>query len=345
MAQEYPAIDNNDVRFSALVKRWPIGDVVACEPLHHKGTVFHLTTDRGARFILKDIVKDIGGHRRTERLMAQYRVLLHLHAAQVPVAVPLLAQDGRPFVQDEDKIYTLTPELASGGDTAGMGMERVYHNMGLAIGRLHTALATYPEEIPSWRMDLPQRILGEAVPRINMHVAGPQLEAFNGVMIPLGDAFADALADLPVQPIHGDCHGGNILLHNGTVSGFIDLDHLPVGPKPYDLGSLLADRVKWQMSHPETLIQWLEYFDHLIVGYEQENALSAREKDAIWWTMLAVQVLMTEWFSERHDDTNVALNLAAFHWIHSHKEEIMSRVGRGDGGPRSDTGGVKEWST
>jgi hypothetical protein len=42
--------------------------------------------------------------------------------------------------------------------------------------------------------------------------------------------------------------------------------------------------------------------------------------------MLAVQVLMTEWFSERHDETNVALNLAAFHWIHSHKEEIVPRM-------------------
>jgi Ser/Thr protein kinase RdoA (MazF antagonist) len=229
MARESPAIDVSDARFSALVKRWPIGDVVACEPLHHKGTVFHLTTDRGARFILKDIVKDIGGHRRTERLMAQYRVLLHLQAAMVPVAVPLLAQDGHPFVQDGDRIYTLAPELASGGDTANMGMEWVYHNMGLAIGRLHKALGTYPEEIPSWRMDLPQRILGEAVPRINMHVAGPQWEAFNRVMIPLGDAFADALADLPVQPIHGDCHGGNILLHDGTVSGFIDLASWLIG--------------------------------------------------------------------------------------------------------------------
>jgi Ser/Thr protein kinase RdoA (MazF antagonist) len=312
----------DDVRFSALLKRWPIGDVVACEPLHHKGTVFLITTDRGARVILKTI----GDPGQVERLMAEYRVLLHLQAAEVPVAVPLLAHDGRPFVQDGDNIYTLAPELASGGDTTGMGMERVYHNIGLAIGRLHKVLATYPEEIPSWRMDLPQRILGEAVPRINMHVAGPQLEAFNRIMTPIGDAFADALADLPVQHIHGDCHGGNILLHDGTVSGFIDLDHLPVGPKPYDLGSLLADRVKWQMVHPDAVNMWLEYVDRVIVGYEQENCLSGREKEAIWWIMLAVQVLMTEWFSERHDETNVALNLAAFHWIHSHKEEIVPRM-------------------
>jgi Ser/Thr protein kinase RdoA (MazF antagonist) len=316
----------DDVRFSTLLKRWLIGDVVASESLHHKGTVFLITTGCGARFILKDIVKDIGGHRRIERLMAEHRVHLHLQAAQVPVAVPLLAHDGRPFVQDGDKIYTLAPELASGGYTAGMDMGQVYHNMGMAIGRLHKALATYPDEIPSWRMDLPRRILGEAVPRINAHLAGPRLEAFNRMMTPIGDALAGALADLPSQHIHGDCHGGNILLHDGDVSGFIDLDHLPVGPKPYDLGSLLADRAKWQMAHPDALIQWLEYFDRVIVGYEQENCLSRREKEAIWWTMLAVQVLMTEWFSERHDETNVALNLAAFHWIHSHKEEIVPRI-------------------
>jgi ABC-type uncharacterized transport system ATPase subunit len=74
------------------------------------------------------------------------------------------------------------------------------------------------------------------------------------------------------------------------------------------------------------LLLELEHFDRVIVGYELENSLSRREKEAIWWTMLGVQVLMTEWFSERHDDTNVALNLAAFNWIHSHKEEIMARI-------------------
>jgi pimeloyl-ACP methyl ester carboxylesterase len=41
-------------------------------------------------------------------------------------------------------------------------------------------------------------------------------------MTPISDAFADALADLPVQHIHGDCHGGNILLHDGNVSGILD---------------------------------------------------------------------------------------------------------------------------
>jgi Ser/Thr protein kinase RdoA (MazF antagonist) len=316
----------DDVRFSALLKRWPIGDVAACEPLHHKGTVFLITTGRGARFMLKDIVKDIGGHRRIERLMAEYRVLMHLQAAQVPVAVPLLANDGRPFVQYGVKIYTLSPELASGGDTISTGMGRVYQNMGVAIGRLHNALATYPDAIPSWRMDLPQRILSEAVPRINENLAGQQREAFNRIMNPIGDALADALAGLPAQHIHGDCHGGNILLHNGNVSGFIDLDHLPIGPRPYDLSSLLADRVKWQLVHPDALILWLEHFDRVIIGYEQENCLSRREKEAIWWTMLAVQVLMTEWFSELHDETNVALNLSAFQWIHSHKEEIVPPI-------------------
>jgi hypothetical protein len=80
------------------------------------------------------------------------------------------------------------------------------------------------------------------------------------------------------------------------------------------------------MVHPDALNMWLEYVDRVIVGYEQENCLSGREKEAIWWIMLAVQVLMTEWFSERHDETNVALNLAAFHWIHSHKEQIVPRM-------------------
>jgi Ser/Thr protein kinase RdoA (MazF antagonist) len=86
----------DDVCFSTLLKRWPIGDVVASEPLHHKGTVFLITTDRGARVILKAI----GDPGQVERLMAEYRVLLHLQAAEVPVAVPLLAHDGRVHCEE-----------------------------------------------------------------------------------------------------------------------------------------------------------------------------------------------------------------------------------------------------
>lgn len=66
-----------------------------------------------------------------------------------------------------------------------------------------------------------------------------------------------AFAGLPVQPIHGDCHGSNVLLCNGEVSGFIELDHLPTGPRLYDLAYDLADRLKWWIEDAAQCACWL----------------------------------------------------------------------------------------
>jgi Ser/Thr protein kinase RdoA (MazF antagonist) len=261
------------------------GDANSWEPLHHKGTVLAVTAAGGGRFVLKAIVKEVGTSPRAERLASEYRVLRHLHEEGVPVALPILTDDHRLFVQRGDQIYTLSPLLPTGGapeESAAWEPGRVNTNLGAAIGRLHRALATYPSEIPSWRMDLPHRILDQAVSRIIANLHDERAVKIEAVLLALAGEFTGALTALSEQPIHGDCHGGNIVLCAGEVSGFVDLDHLPTGPKIYDLGSLLADQVKWRIDRPERLGEWLATAGYVISGYEQENTLSGREKEAIW---------------------------------------------------------------
>jgi Ser/Thr protein kinase RdoA (MazF antagonist) len=56
---------------------------------------------------------------------------------------------------------------------------------------------------------------------------------------------------LPRQLLHGDPHDGNLLLAEGHVTGFIDIDHLPVSPRIGDLGRYLANRMLTPIVAPD----------------------------------------------------------------------------------------------
>jgi Ser/Thr protein kinase RdoA (MazF antagonist) len=205
-------------------------------------------------------------------------------------------------------------------------MQKAYMNIGVAIAKLHKALATYAYEIPSWRMDLAGTVLKEAVPSIQRHLSGIQAAEFTNSLATLFSPLSAALVDLPEQYIHGDCHGGNILLYHGDVSGFVDVDHLPMGPRVYDIGYLLADFAKAQFFDIHVHARWLDMFDLVIAGYEQESALNVREKEAIVYVMLATQLIFTHWFFEHGMPEHAAKNLIAFYWIYERREEIQHRI-------------------
>jgi Ser/Thr protein kinase RdoA (MazF antagonist) len=319
-----------------ILQHWrdTVGEAPARAPLQVTGTVLGITTAAGSRFVFKEVAKGQPVAERLARLEAEHRVLRHLAAHGVPVAVPLPTDAGRLFVRDGAAVYTLSPMLPVGGRDPAPGPdpwpdpppERRAANLGAAIGRLHRALAAFRGDLRSWRQDLPTRILDVAPPRIRAHLDDARTAALEAALTALAPGLRAALTGLPEQPIHGDCHGGNILVAGGEVTGFVDLDHLPTGPRVYDLAFLLADRLKWRLDDPEHVARWRATLPHLLAGYAREQPLSARERDAIWYGMLATQVLFVEAFSRAGDEANVTRNLDAFWWIHRHRAEIEQRT-------------------
>ncbi len=315
----------NTSAIAAILRQWQrtVGEVRDYAVIDNKPTIFIVTTERGARFVLKQV----GVIERAAHLESAYRVLLYLDAAHVPVAVPVLSDNLQLAVQHDGRLYTLSPMLPNGEDEGvTITPEQVNLNLGRAVGRLHHALATYPDEILSWHMDFAHRALGDAAPVIQAHLEAQERTLFDAALSDIEQDMRAALADLPEQHIHGDCHGGNIIFHNGDVSGFIDLDHLPLGPRIYDISYLLADMVKSQVETPAELELWLQQFDRFIIGYEQIQPLTSHEKAAIWCGMLAVQMLFVYWFFIHEEEAAAYKNLAAFHWIYRHKDAIVPRI-------------------
>jgi len=313
---------NDEVLRREVLEHWGIANVRASVALHYKGTVFLVTTTGGDRLVLKEV----GDGTQAERLRAEYQLLLHLDQSSVPVAVPLLAQDGRPYVEHGDRIYSLSPYLLPADEEGADDLRVTYEHMGIAIAQLHEALATYPGEITSWTMALTLRVFDDAIPAIREHLRGEELQRFDSCLAGIDADMRSALADLPVRRIHGDCHTGNLLLHNNRVAGFIDLDHLPVGPAIYDICSALVDQVKWSIRDREHTSTWLGAFDRAITGYERVIPLLQREKAAIWYGMLAIQLLFAYWLFEHGNREWAELNMDAFYWLHEHGGEISRRV-------------------
>ncbi len=313
---------NSDTTIGEVLRHWGVAAAAVPEALHHKRTVFLVTTGGGDRFVLKEQ----GDAARAVKLESECALLLHLDRWGVPVAVPLPAVDGHPFTEYGGKLYTLSPYLLAEAEEEPEDLRVAYWNLGEAIARLHEALAAYPGNIRSWTMDLPSRVFDDAVPVIREHLKGEDLARFDQVLGEIGPGMRESLDGLPRRRIHGDCHTGNVLLRGNKVAGFVYLDHLPVGPAIYDICSALADQVKWSVDDPDRTAGWLAAFDRAIVGYERVVPLSRREQGAVWYVMLAIQTLFAYWLFLHENREWAELNMGAFYWLYEHGGEIRRRV-------------------
>ncbi len=303
----------------ALLSQWGgrLGPVAQVEPIDVAGRLFLAIAD-GQQYILKRLDPAIP----RERTEVAYQLTAYLAANGVPVALPLLTDAGALTAELQGAQYLLMPSLPSDGpeDRARADTATQYRNVGAAIGRLHRALRSCPVAVPSWTMDIPATIRRDILPALEaapLDSLRPFLPAANPRLYQTLHAAFDGL---PAQRIHGDCHGGNIVIHRGEVSGFIDLDHLQIGPPIYDLGHYLADEVKNQLADPPEL--WLRHFHLVVEGYRAESSLGAAEIAALWPSMIFSQLLFVIWFLRHHNPEATERNIAVLAWIYEREREI-----------------------
>ena len=113
-----------------------VGRIVELEAAPHglvnaEITAFAVGTDRGKRFILKNIA----GKLNAQRIETEYALLVHLQSCGVPVAVPILSDSGQLILKDQERIYVLYPMLPVDHDTRHLGIKQVYANIGAAVAR------------------------------------------------------------------------------------------------------------------------------------------------------------------------------------------------------------------
>ncbi|MEQ7011302.1 phosphotransferase [Actinopolymorpha sp. B17G11] len=204
--------------------------------------IWKVTGEDGRQWVLKHLPQMSPGVGPVE----EYRVLCYLQAGGLPVAVPVVTDDGL-IVHNADHLgtdpnqtqptgadaYALIPLLRN--DPELHESPALAHTIGAGIGRLDQMLAECPWHVTSFSDDPAPDILGDGYAKLPVEL--------RTLVDPLRDQLWAALADLPTQLTHGDCNVGNVLVHNGEVTGYIDLDHLPHSPRVRDLSYYLHSRL------------------------------------------------------------------------------------------------------
>ena len=261
-----------------------------------------MATERGDRFVLKK-VSTFGAADPVRRFGDEARILTYLLQRGVPVAVPVLTDDGKVYAaDDEGALCAVFPMLTQGGADDQKLDPGLLRNMGAAIGRMHEALAACPFGIESWEV-------GPGTLIASWHVLEDGLPAdmFSGLSArvrPRWDSVVRALSAAP-QRVHGDVHGGNILTDGREVTGIIDCDHLPLAPRGYDLGYYLAFGVQWRLaaSQPSPPVDEAlpVIVRHLLTGYDAASRLTRQDNDDLPALALSAALGLAGYFIREHD--------------------------------------------
>jgi Ser/Thr protein kinase RdoA (MazF antagonist) len=302
---------------ASLLRAW--SDVFSSPVLTElaPGRVWEVATERGDRYVLKK-VSTFGAPDPVRRFTGEARILTYLLQQGVPVAVPVLSDDGKACATGDDGApWAVFPMLTRDGADTNRGLDpALYRNVGAAIARLHAALACCPFGVESWEV-------GPDVPAALWHTAEERLPAaalagLSARIRPRWDLIIRALSRAP-QRVHGDVHGGNLLTDGQEVTGIIDCDHLPLAPRAYDLGYYLAFAVQWRLNDSNQPAQPVDeavpfITRHVLTGYDSVSRLTRQENDELPALALAAALGLVAYFIQEHDLIEDSW-LRTIHWI------------------------------
>lgn len=284
-----------------------------------------VTAEDGARYFLKRL-----GPWRNLPLADEARILRHLARQGVRVAEFLPTDRATLYAGAVEDSFVLIPRLASDQFNA-VELVSLEEKIGGALAELHGALSRYPWPANSYAEKLSESLEQELM--LPPDVA----EGFARRR----DSMIVALADLPTQLIHGDLSPENVLLQRpNAVSGFIDFDHLPIGPRIWDIAKYLSRRIRlrWRQGSPASDLGRLDHLAGFLIGYHKLNPLGSAEIEALPSAIAAGNVLEASYFQEiaagtlprrklPDHDAVLADTVEAAGWHLANYEEVAAAVG------------------
>lgn len=271
---------------------------------------------------LKYILKRLGPWPNLP-LADEVRVLQHLAYQGILVSQFVPTDAATIFAGEVEESFVLQPMLPNDLFTPAETL-RFEDVIGKALARLHSALRVYPRPVHSYNENLVQALNQPLM--LPAHLA----TAFE----PVRAGLLAAIPRLPVQLIHGDMTPGNVLLKKpGDISGFIDFDHLPIGPRVWDIAKFLSRRLRqmWRGEGGDT--GRLDHLQPFLTGYHQHSPLESHEIAVLPDLTLAANVIESSYFAEiaagklerrRLPDHDLVLmdSLEAAEWHLRHRNEV-----------------------
>ena len=233
-----------------------------------------------------------------EAIAEEHRLVGECAALELPVVAPLANADGETLhvvnavarSGEQEFCFAVYPKR-SGRNFDADGDED-WLRIGALVGRLHLALApatashrltcTPPTSTARFCAELAQAGV----------VPADAADEFFDLVAAAAERITPLFEGITLQPVHGDCHRGNILDRAGEGLLIIDFDDLMVGPAVQDLWLLLPGRVADSRRELALLIE----------GYEQFRPFDWRTVELIEPLRLMRMIYYLAWSAlQRHD--------------------------------------------
>jgi Ser/Thr protein kinase RdoA (MazF antagonist) len=308
------------LRFASdLLAYWEIGPIRSITEQapgeSSAGNVTFVETEAGERYVLK--------RKTVHRTLSQeYPLLAALAEQGVPVAVPLRARSGEPFLQEGEDFYDLSPQLPGtiyADHYAHEATERA-RQFGGAIAQLHAALRNCDQLIHAQEMDLPGDIVRYSQVVREIWPAGQS--PVEPILTELEAGLAAYFPDLPKQLIHRDAHPGNMLFLNGKLSGWLDFEIMLRGPRLFDLCYCSTSLLINGFIDPLKRQAWFGLLSALAAGYESVSSLTRVERRAMRIMQMSIEVIFIAFFSKINYPAFVTQNIEALAWLYANPYEL-----------------------
>jgi Ser/Thr protein kinase RdoA (MazF antagonist) len=212
----------------------PSGHCFALNALENR--VYEVRLDDGKHVVAKFYRP---GRWSRDTILDEHRLLAALVDAEIPVCAPLEFPDGDTLHEIEDIHYAIWPR--TGGRSPDELADDQVEMLGRMMARIHTIAADLgapnrgtldADSVPLRALDLLEE--GNWLPPACASRYENAVEA-------LVEIYLERSRDIEIQPIHGDCHAGN-LLRGDEGWFFLDFDDMVIGPPVQDVWMLLPGR-------------------------------------------------------------------------------------------------------
>ena len=253
------------------------------------------------------------GRWSNEQILEEHQFALELEALEIPVAAPLDFGDRGTLLEDGSFRYAVFPRLR--GRAPELDELDSLLTIGRYLGRVHLAGARKPF-LTREKMSV-ETMAEQSREFLLTHdfIPAELLAAYETLTANLIERLHALFSDhgsVTYQRIHGDCHLGNVLWHEG-VPFFVDFDDAVMGPSVQDLWMLLSgDRYQRQG-------QLLE----LLEGYTEFADFSARELNLIEGLRTLRILRYSAWLARRWEDPAFPRSFPWFNTVRYWSEHVL----------------------
>lgn len=241
----------------------------------------------GQGYVLK-CSRSLGQMHRQARLMQA--LCVHGLGAQV-----IAAADGREIVRDGETEYLLMRRIeGEPADALDMMNEPVRAQaVGEGLARLHAALRDCDRELCA-EEDLMETLRNWAAPTAQreMDLSADWAQEYL-------DRFAQLYPALPRQIVHRDPNPDNILLQDGRVKSFLDLDLSRILPRIFDIAYASTGVLCGSLPNmpAKKRLNYFEVFRQIRQGYDAVAPLTPEETQALPLMVVAIELICVAAFS------------------------------------------------